>query len=193
LREHALLLDELRVLVLAEVAPDRLAEESSRSAQVSFARTVREHCPNVRRVKIPIGPTTLIGLLARCAVYRLPNSQRAAFLAGTNPTILCRYDSKVETSEPRFRERYVIPHHRAVTFRFFAAVPRPSPASIRTAPGVFIPCTSSHKLTVVGASAVRAEDLAALATVPWTLLGYGGVKDWFELRPDDRLTTLGAV
>lgn len=193
LSEHGEMpLEELRVRVLAQSAPDRIAGKVTRGTQVSFARTIREHCPDVRSVKIPIVAATFVGLLARCAMYRLPAARRAMFLTGARPTILCRYDSKVDALEPRFRQRYVIPQYRAVTFRFFAAAPSPSAASIRSAPGVFIPCTSSHKLTVVTKRDGGELDLAKLANVPWMLFGYGGVKNWFELSPTDRLEVLGA-
>lgn len=188
-----MLLGELRWMVLQDESKARGEEigEIDRSQRVSFARTIREHCPDLTIAKVAVAKTTPVGLLARCAVYRLHLAAALnRFLGGPEPTILCRFQGRLEMPDPQYEVRYVIPQRHAVTFRFFPAIPiARSYETIEGAPGTLIPATRSHEISVVTPRGVKIL-LDILAQVPWKLFGHDSLEDWFPVRPADPLDVL---
>lgn len=87
----ALLLEELRWEVLRREADERgkTMHRLERSQLVSFARTARDHF-SIK--KVPISGRTTIGLVARCAAYRIhERDDLEAFLTGSAPVVVCQY------------------------------------------------------------------------------------------------------
>lgn len=186
-----MLLDELRWRVCAAEAELTGAEldRITRSRMVSFARTIREHCPELTIATVPIDAATPIGITLRAAAFRLRPDDFRAFAAGASPTVLCRYDAKMHAAEPRYRRRYVIPYFRAIGFRFFPTRPERAFSTVRAAPGVLIPATSRQALTVVRLKD-RPEAPPQGCNPTWQLLGYESMKVWFPVAASDPLAVL---
>jgi len=185
------LLEELRWSVLREEAKrkGKCLDQVSDSSLKSFARTIREHCPDLRSVRIPINDAFPVGLLARAGVYRLRvMAEQDSFLTSAEATVLCRFTKKLPAWEPRYVRRYVTPQHHAVTLRFFAAFPcDASFYVIEGAPGVFIPATQRLSLVCSSGVTVALEtELKRLSTVPWRLVGYDR-GCWFDVSAMDGL------
>lgn len=119
------LLEELRWRVLMQQYGPGFIEMTD-SKMKSFARTIREHAPELEIARISIDGETPVGLVARAAVYRLRQlDQLRWFLHADDPHILCRYQTKMEVDEPRYwsSNRYVTPYYHVAAFRFFATRP----------------------------------------------------------------------
>jgi len=186
---RAVLLDELRWAVFSAQLPedDNSGPNITRSWLNSFARTIREQLPAEFRIeKIEINKATLVGLVARTALYRLRSvAALRRFLRATEPSILCRYKTDLDVEDPRYQLRYVTPQYHVATFRFFEQPPKSmSYDQLNGIPGTLIPAT--QKLTIVLPRAMEV-DLARVAVVPWKLYGYHELNDWYEVSATDRL------
>ena len=99
-----ILLDELRWVVLGREAKAsrRTLELITKSQMNSFARTVRDHVPDLSIWEIGLGDGSQCpsSVIAATAVYRL--HQRAKldeFLGGPSPTVECRYVTDLPVAE----------------------------------------------------------------------------------------------
>ena len=135
-------LDELRWIVLQHEADDRgrQLDVIERGPMQSFARTVREHMPNVACMDVALGAGSRcpVALLAATAVYRLRHrTQLDAFLSGPSPTIAWEYVTNLPVEEfeetPRYvrgPERYVVPQFHLYLVDLYAQYER-DPAAER--------------------------------------------------------------
>jgi len=184
------LLEELRWKVLTQQYGPSFTEMTD-AKQKSFARTIREHTPQLSIQKISIDGRMPVGLIARAAVYRQKKfDDLHCFLNGENPCVLCRYQTNVDVDEPRYDSgnRLRGPALSCATFRFFAERPTVlSYEEVQRVPGTFIPTT--QKLSLVCPTGI-VVDLGAVAAVPWKLFGYEALADWHEVDPLDQLSTV---
>lgn len=188
LRERgAMLLDELRWLVLEREAADRrkTLESIARGPMQSFARTIRDHMPDVPIHDIPLGhPSECpLGLVATCAVYRLrERAKLMSFIEGSSPAIRCQLRTDLPVAEFGDTARYAggsgfaTPYYHLLLFDLYSTYEdsgqagstssRQWVARVRIPPG--------HKVTIVGDRDPRGD---ALAFNPrWRLVG--GAPEW---------------
>lgn len=187
---QVVLLDELRWRIFESQRGDSdpTGTAITRSWLNSFARTVREQLPSGYRIeKVPIGQGTPVGLVARAAVYRLKDvSALRAFLQAKSACILCRWKTNLEVAEPRYRQRYVTPHHHVATFRFFQKRPsKVTYGSLEATPGTLIPTT--QKLTLIVPRGMQINSQSGV-TVPWKLFRYDELSEWHEVAAGDPLS-----
>lgn len=176
-----LLLEELRWRVLRREAEQRGArlQVLERSHLQSFARTAREH---FQIEKLPITDRTVVGLVARAALYRVREQARLdAFLGSAQPTVVCQYRKNFPVDEPRYTRRYVTPQHHMLLFDFSS--------SDKAAVAFRIRIPATHELTLVSRPG-DARSIRRLAAVRWRLLGRRRSGPDFPVRPGAALYTL---
>ena len=162
-KRRTILLDELRWIVLQREAADgrRTLERMERGPMQSFARTVREHMPEIAAWNVPLSANSdcPVGLAAASAVFRLQErAELEAFLNGPSPTIIAQRMTDLPVDEfgetPRYLkgpERYVVPQYHLLMFELYAEYgedPVTGDRTCRYVGGVRIP--PAHKVTVLG-------------------------------------------
>jgi hypothetical protein len=146
---RAVLLDELRWEALRREAKaqGKKLKAISVSQASSFARTVRDHMPELRTwdVSLSDGPRPS-ALIAATAVFRLKqHSKLEAFLGGPSPTVTCRFVTDLPVHEfgetPRYRRsNFAVPYYHLYLVDLHSGAEHI--ARIKIPP--------SHKVTIVG-------------------------------------------
>jgi hypothetical protein len=165
----AILLDELRWLVLRREARARgtKLKAVTVSQATSFARTVRDHMPDLRTWDIAMGEgdRAPIGLVAATAVFRVRDLAKLdPFLSGSSPTVVCRYVTDLPVQEfgetPRYRHsNFAVPYYHLYLVDLHSGTSRV--ARIKIPP--------SHKVTIVGAADRWTYD-EVLASQSWQVV-----------------------
>ena len=145
--KHLMLLDELRWFTLIEENNRKGVSfsEMQRKHQVSVARTIRDHMPDLQLIHKPRPDKIFAGIVVRAAIFRLERrTDVERFLANPDAEIECRFDT-LDGNRKCICDLYC-PNY--VARKFF-------------------PVTSP--ITLVCRETPTTEQLAEIAAIPWAL------------------------